>query len=171
MGTEGNDSAGGKHIRREINDPIGISDSVHTAVRQGVDLVLAAGLAPEQLADFIASLREAVSRGTPIEEVPAAQWVPGLEAWKRDNPALFVVLVGVLGALLSVLGTWWVAQQGSDAAPTQVEVNVYQPAPRPTVEQIDEQIDRVIEDKLREYQQEPPSSERLRGGVPPWLSP
>ncbi|WP_369252408.1 hypothetical protein [Geodermatophilus amargosae] len=149
MSTEGQDSAAGKHIYFEVHDTVGITDDARAVIRQGVDLVLSAGLSPEQWAELVASLQEAVDRGTPASVAPAAQVVPGLEAWAKCNPALLAILL----AVLTLFVTWSLEQLDSDPAPTQVEVNVNQEAPRPS----EDEISRVIEEKIREHQQEPPS--------------
>jgi hypothetical protein len=145
MGTEGQDGVAGRHIYRQLEDSAAITDDIRVTVREGVDLVRSAHLEPEQLADLIASLREAVNRGTPVEEVPAAQLVPGLEDWARRNKALFATLLVVLGVLLE----WGLGQLESDPAPTSVEVDVNHEVveePRPSDE---EAIDRAINEALR----------------------
>ncbi len=82
--------------------------------------------------------------------------IPGSEEWADRNRALFAILV----AVLAVLATWSLEQLEPDPAPARAEVNVNQEVPRRS----DEEIERMIEDRMRECQQEPQRGTAPAGG-------
>ncbi len=86
--------------------------------------------------------------------------IPGSEEWADRNRALFAILLTVLTALAILLLE---QQLESDPAPTRVEVNQEVNVHYETPRGYDDQIERLIEDKLREHQQEPPSTEQPSG--------
>jgi hypothetical protein len=154
MSTEDQEGASGKPIDYRVEDPAAITDDAHAALREGVELILAARLNREQLEDLATSLQQVTSQGASVEDSPAVQSIAGLKDWAKRNPAIFGVLVMVIGVL---------AQFGlellADSAVTPVEEDISEEVPRPS----EDELSRMIDEQIRQAREAPSSDEQPNG--------
>jgi hypothetical protein len=158
MGTERREIPGqeGVHYWVTHEDPAGVTDDALVEfVREAARLVVAERPTVEQVSALAAALQEAVDASAPAEEAVASLGVfPQLEAFARNNPALFSLVEKILIGVLLAFVAWGLQPSAAKPSPTPQVVHI---------EPSEDEVRRIVEEEVHKTQQAPPSSEQPSG--------
>jgi hypothetical protein len=155
---------GSTHYYVELTDRAEIRDQIEVVrlVRETAQVVLDERPTITELSALLAALREAETGATSVEEAVAgaglsARW----EAWARRHPLKSQVIVGSLVNVFTTLLFNQAPAPDSTPAPTphvdvQIDVHIEQPP--------EDQLQRIVEEAVRQRLQELPSDEQPTPG-------